>query len=138
MEQVKRKKGWIAWAIVGGLVLVAILTCPKKADHVAALSEKLAVKTDISAESNKLDALFTVAVNKLSEYTLEASVVNDDYLIFSVGKLIHKDSKVMVSFGIFGHVFTIPLSKLQGLIQDNYLELINDGIKSLTESKEEN
>lgn len=129
----KKKKGWIAWAVVGGLLLVAMLSCPKKQDHIQALAEKLAAQTDLSEETNKLDALYTVAFNKLSEYTLEASVMTDDYLFFSIGKLFHKDSKVAVSFGLFGHVFTVPLSKLQRLIQDNYLDLINDGIRSLTE-----
>ena len=133
----KKKKGWIAWVIVGGLLLIAMLTCPKKQDHIQALAEKLAAQTDLSGETNKLDALFTVAFNKLSEYTLEASVTTDDYLFFSIGKLFHKDSKVAVSFGLFGHVFTVPLSKLQELIQDNYLDLINDGIRSLTEGDKE-
>lgn len=133
----KKKKGWIAWVIVGGLLLIAMLTCPKKQDHIQALAEKLAAQTDLSGGTNKLDALFTVAFNKLSEYTLEASVTTDDYLFFSIGKLFHKDSKVAVSFGLFGHVFTVPLSKLQELIQDNYLDLINDGIRSLTEGDKE-
>ena len=86
----KKKKGWIAWVIVGGLLLIAMLTCPKKQDHIQALAEKLAAQTDLSGGTNKLDALFTVAFNKLSEYTLEASVTTDDYLFFSIGKLFHK------------------------------------------------
>lgn len=133
----KKKKGWIAWVIVGGLLLIAMLTCPKKQDHIIALSDKLAARAELSEESNKLDALLTVAFNKLSEYAIESSVTADDYLFFSIGKLFHKDSKVAVSFGLFGHVFTVPLSKLQELIQDNYLDLINDGIRSLTEGDDD-
>ena len=133
----KKKKGWIAWVIVAGVLFVALITCPKKQDHIIALSDKLAARAELSEESNKLDALLTVAFNKLSEYAIESSVTADDYLFFSVGKLFYKDSKVFVSFGIFGHVFTVPLSKLQRLIQDNYLDMINDGIRSLSESDKE-
>ena len=133
----KKKKGWIMWAVIGGLLLVALLTCPKKKDHIAALSDKLAAKAELSQESNKLDALLTVAFNKLSEYTLEAGVSVDDFLIFSVGKLIQKDSKITVSIGVFGHVFTIPLSRLQKVIQDNYLELINDSIRNFHKDEQE-
>lgn len=94
----------------GGLVfillLTMVLTCPKKDQHVEAITNKFASALTENIDSNNawssLGSLFGKTVAKpILKYT----VTVDDYVLFSVGKITLLDESEAVSLGILGHVF---------------------------------
>lgn len=121
MGRKKKSHGKSLFTLVLLLVVVvaAIVTCPTRDEHKAALEEKLETyaqeKVDQVKEKNGLlgtavqiakDILKQNQVDKLLSLGIEQFLIVDDYYVFSVGRLAQGDHEAKVSFGVFGKVFT--------------------------------
>ena len=123
----KKKSGCIPWLIAG--VILAILfatmvfTCPTREDHEAAITEVtkrwvgnkvqegVGSVTGNSGIGGVVSDILGRIVRELTDSGTEMVITNyldvDNYLVCSVGRISVADVKdKMVSFGIFGHVFT--------------------------------
>ncbi len=96
-----KSKSKIAYVLLAILLAVAVVTCPKREQHVESVSYALA--STVSEES-PLGVLFGKGISTLvTKNTLDVK----NFFLFSVGTVHLKESSRIVSFGIFGHVFTI-------------------------------
>jgi hypothetical protein len=123
----KKKSGCMPWLIAG--VILAILfatmvfTCPTREDHEAAITEVtkrwvgnkvqdgVSSLTGNSGIGGVLSDILGKVVRELTDSGTEMVITNyldvDNYVVCSVGRISVADVKdKMVSFGIFGHVFT--------------------------------
>lgn len=101
--------------IVVGVVLAAVVTCPDKAAHQAAVVDELNVamndKISESLEGNDFKkglsffggAVASRIVNSLTESTLKVN----NYFVFSTGEINAGEKTRLVSVGLFGHVYTL-------------------------------
>ncbi len=112
---IKIGKPVIAMGIGIALLLLLIVTCPKKQQHLDTISDKIsgALYSELGEEEDDWDALGLLFGGALLNEALEDNIVVDNYFIFSVGKLLFDDEKNVVSFGILGHVFTASEKKLE-------------------------
>lgn len=96
----------LALLILGG---VAVISCPDKEAHKDAITkvvneavqEELGVKED----DDSLGILKGLANIGAGIY-LDNKFSVDNYFVCSVGRILHGAENDVVSFGIFGHVFT--------------------------------
>ncbi len=115
------KGGMIATFIVALLVALAVVTCPKKEQHVQAISDqvKASISEDLGQSDNSdLSALGFLFGNVIVTPIVKNSVYVNNYILFSVGKLGPDKEGKTVSYGIFGHVFTIPKEKINEAIEN--------------------
>ena len=92
------------------LVAIALVTCPDKNKHVNVLKDRLGSvlnEQTISEKSSDLEVLGMALVNRVLGRVIDNFITVDDYALFSLGRLSLKDHEdIIVSIGIFGHVFT--------------------------------
>ena len=86
----------ISTAIIVAVLVAMVVTCPKEAAHYDAVS------TSLSEKSSVAKPLVKYVLNK----GVESLVSVKDYFLFSVGSYNLNDKNGVVSFGIFGHVYT--------------------------------
>ena len=106
-------------AIVG-LLVAAILTCPKKEQHVAAISDKVssALRDELSEDADGFEALGVLLGGALATPMIRSSISVDDYVLCSVGKYSYQGEEQIISIGAFGHVFTVSKEKISQVIDD--------------------
>ena len=106
--------------LIVGLIVAAVFTCPKKEQHVAAISDKVssALRDELSEDSDGFEALGVLLGSALATPVIKNSVNVDDYVVCSVGKYSYDGKDQVVSVGAFGHVFTIPKEKLKQAINE--------------------
>ena len=122
----------IALVTLIALIVAAIATCPKKAQHVEFLTDR--INTIVTEELEErgggdlapLGLLFGNAiVAPLVEKTL---TVNDNFL-FSVGELTIDGEPQTITVGAFGHIFSASKEHMKQALKDNkyvkdYLDLL--------------
>lgn len=112
--------GWlIALGCVVALLVTAVLTCPDKQAHKDAIMSvvKERLKEDMSDANPGWAMLGQSIGSSLSSLVLETGLTVENHFIYSVGKYDLDSEKKRISFGLFGHVFTIRKKDL-----DKYLD----------------
>ena len=110
------------------LAVVMVFTCPGEQQHHTAMTPVMArVASQMAQEKTTglTKALKAVGLgneektqkgyDKLGEKMAPALVHMievHDYLFLSIGKLTYEGTTYPVSFGLFGHVFSLPLDKI--------------------------
>lgn len=106
--------------VIVGILIAAVLTCPKKEQHVTVLTEKvnylLSDTVDPSDDLKVLGAMFGGAIAK---QVLNMYLTVDDHLLFSVGHLEYDGEDNLLSVGAFGHIFTISNEELKRRVESN-------------------
>lgn len=83
--------------IVIGLILITMkVTCPSNAAHIDAVSESY----------TKKGIVLKLIGKERIKFVIDKFVNVDNYVFISVGSYMLNDDKNIVSFGVFGHVFT--------------------------------
>lgn len=111
MKHQAKKKG-IIWPILFvAILLVAIVTCPKRDAHKEAVMKEF--NTLINQKSNDLfedeeqalGLLSTSLASGFVEWMLDANFEVDNYFVCSLGRFSNNKEKEWVSIGLFGHIF---------------------------------
>ena len=97
------------------LVVIASVTCPDKVKHTNALSDKMSsiIADKTRDDESGLAGLGMLLGNAVSDAVIKNLVSVDDYFLFSLGKVYSEGEEHIVSFGIFGHVFTASKDRIQ-------------------------
>ena len=105
------------------LIVLALVTCPDKKKHVEVLKDRMSVVINEQAAVNEntsdLEAVGIALFNGLMGRMLDNYITVDDYALFSVGKSTIKGSEGVVSFGVFGHVFTKSKEEIKKQLNEN-------------------
>ncbi len=94
------------------LAVAMAMTCPKPAEHYAALNELVGQTIDQQITGTDdlatqvVAALGRVAFDKMGTGIVERMVSVDDYVVVSIGRMQWHGEKHIVSVGIMRHVFT--------------------------------
>ena len=114
--------GWlITFLVVIGVIVAAILTCPKKEQHVATISDRISsvLNSQLTEESDEFETLGVLLGSTLATPIIRNFISVDDYLVCSVGKYTYQGEEQMVSLGVFGHVFTISKERIEETIKSS-------------------
>lgn len=113
-EAARKKRRWIIWAVIIGIVVVAAITCPKKEKHVAVLSDRMnaAFAMQNTSGSDMDNILGGFIFSALATPVLNSMISVDDYFLFSVGHFVFQGEDTIVSIGAFGHVFTLSKDQM--------------------------
>lgn len=99
-------KALIILLVIAG---VAVVTCPDKQDHkdaiTSVINEVVHDELGVNQEDDSLGILKGLANIGAGIY-LDNKFSVDNYFVCSVGRILHGAENDVVSFGIFGHVFT--------------------------------
>ena len=106
----KKRKWVIALICIIALLGIAIISCPDKQAHKEAITvmvnEVIAENSKVDEEDAGLALLGKSLVQELSGWVLEGGLTVKNHFVWSIGKFKTGSEEKMVSFGIFGHVFT--------------------------------
>lgn len=102
----KRISKKIVYGIIAlATLLLLIMTCPTKQEHVEAVQQEI-TSLMLKNSTNDQDQVFAMGLgNGLIQKVLLSKLDVDSYLLFSVGSIHHKDKSQVVSVGVLGHVF---------------------------------
>ena len=115
-----------AWAklipvlLIIALIVAAVFTCPKKEQHVAAISDRVSsvLNDELTEESDGFEALGVMLGNALATPIIRSSVTVDDYVVCSVGKYSYQGKEQVVSIGALGHVFTVSKERIRQAVDE--------------------
>ena len=97
------------------LVVTMLVTCPKKEQHVKAISDKVVVAM---AEQDEVYAfLSSLTGGSVTKGLINSFVSVDDYLLFSIGKVKNGEERTICSVGLLGHIFTFSESQINEWIE---------------------
>lgn len=102
----------VAFVIILALSVTLVATCPKPADHRAALREVLneAITEKVGEGSDIVDSVLKMvgklALSTTTDLAIDRMVHVDNYYVVSVGRLKLGDKERIVSVGVLNHVFT--------------------------------
>ena len=110
----------ITLIVIIGLVIAAILTCPKKEQHVAAISDKVSsvLRDELSEDSDGFETLGVLLGSALAKPFIKESIYIKDYVLFSLGKYSYQGNENVVSVGVFGHVFTASKENMKQAVDE--------------------
>jgi hypothetical protein len=121
------KKNYLTLAIVGVLVLVAILTNPNQERHKEVIRNKLnsymqkSMKESLSDTDNEWEqALGMMFGGALIDRLIENLVSTDNYILFSTTKISWDGETKVIGIGAFGNIFIT--SKLDDALNEGLLE----------------
>lgn len=99
--------------IIAIVVVVLLVTCPKKQAHLDAIDN---VYTEAAADSqengNLISTIGSYLGGKIAGTAIKQMLVVDDYFVCSVGTINTKDGKKPLSIGVLGHVFVLDKEKM--------------------------
>ena len=105
------------------LIVLALVTCPDKNKHLDVLKDRMSAvineQVAVNENTSDLEAVGIALFNRLMGRMLDNYITVDDYALFSVGKSTIKGSENVVSFGIFGHVFTKSKEKMKQQLENS-------------------
>lgn len=115
-----------AWAklvpvlLIIALIVAAVFTCPKKGQHVAAISDKVSsvLRDELSEDADDFEALGVLLGSALATPIIKNSIYVKDYVVFSVGKFSFQGEENLVSIGVLGHVFTASREKMKRAVDE--------------------
>ena len=122
------KKFVVFLVIIGAIALGLMVTTPDRQQHVDTI--KSVVKGAVSAElrDNNIDgplgSIVSVAATTAIDQFLNTSFLVRDHRFYSLGFVDYNGEFVMVSLGIFNHVYTLDEDQARQLIKSK-LEEIN-------------
>jgi hypothetical protein len=109
------KKNYLVLAIVGVVVLVAILTNPNQDRHKEVIKNKLnsymqkSMKESLTKTDNEWEqagqALGMMLVGTLVDRIIDNLVSTDNYVLFSTTKISLEGETKIIGIGAFGNVF---------------------------------
>ncbi len=108
----KKRFNFILPLILLGLIVAMALSCPKKEQHTETLTRKIS-SVLLDGEDSDIATLGRMLGNPVSRLIVNTYVTVDDYFLCSIGKFDYEGKKSIVSVGAFGHVFTMPKSKIK-------------------------
>lgn len=101
--------------IVVAIGLVAVVTCPDKNAHEAAVMQKLnsAISETIKKNNDENTSTFekglmmlgSMFASKIAETAVSNSLNVNNYFVMSTGEVTFGDKTRTVSVGVFGHIF---------------------------------
>ncbi|MBR4756049.1 MAG: DUF4359 domain-containing protein [Bacteroidales bacterium] len=111
----------IALLVVIGILIAAILTCPKKDQHVATISDRISsvLNSQLTEESDEFETLGVLLGSALATPIIRNFISVDDYIVCSVGKYTYQGEEQIISLGVFGHVFTVPKERIEETIKSS-------------------
>ena len=116
-QDAKRRAKWgvfIHLIAVVGILVAAVLTCPKKEQHVSVLTERLSyLFSDSAGAENDANILKAMLGSAIAKPLINTYLVVDDHILFSVGHLEYQGDDRVVSVGAFGHIFTMSREELK-------------------------
>jgi hypothetical protein len=120
-------KGVLILLVVLVIIFGIILTCPNKADHKAAIVEKV---TNVLKTDTVTNGIFSFVTNAVVTKVVGTAADNllsvDNYFIFSLGTIRYNGEKRVVSIGILHHVFCLFREKdLEDMIEKNIGNIIS-------------
>ena len=105
------------------LIVLALVTCPDKKKHMDVLKDRMSAVINEQAAVNEnttdLEVVGIALFNGLMGKMLDNYITVDDYALFSIGKSTIEGSEGVVSFGIFGHVFTKSKEEMKKQLNEN-------------------
>ena len=122
----RRMKKIIALIVFVALIAGACFTCPDKKAHRKALTEaagqygedKLGEATDGDKTLGSIAKALRKAGDPVVGLAIGKMLQVDNYYLFSIGKIKRGEDTQMVSFGIYGHVFTPTTSMIDNALQE--------------------
>jgi hypothetical protein len=102
----------VALLLILALAVALVATCPKPADHRAALREVLneAIEAKVGEGGDIVDSILRmagkVALSTTSNLAIDRMVHVDNYYVVSIGRLKFGNQERIVSVGILNHVIT--------------------------------
>lgn len=118
----KRRTGWIVAAIaVIALLASMAVTCPDKTKHKEVLTDRLSVlfNDNVSEDSSDWAFLGAMIGNKLVGAFMENSLVVDNYILFSLGRLSYGGEERVVSVGVLGHIFAASREQIREKVSND-------------------
>ncbi len=124
------KKSKILLFVLGGLILIAVLTNPDQDRHKEVLKYKInnSVQKSMNETSGELDdnwavvfkGLGTMIDGFLIDTFLNNFISIDNYVLFSTTKINWAGESEIIGIGAFGNVF--PIGKLDEALKKEYTE----------------
>ena len=105
----KSKAKWgliITLFFIFALIVSAVISCPKKAQHVEVLVDKVSMALNEKVGDKDLLMLGSLLGNPVAKMVVTNYIDVNDYLLFSIGTFEEEGNRSVVSVGAFGHVFT--------------------------------
>ena len=103
-------KGLLALICVIAIVGIAIISCPDRQSHkeaiTAMVNEVITESSTIDEEDADLALLGMSLAQGVSNWVLDGGLTVKNHFVCSIGKFNTGSEEKLVSFGIFGHVFT--------------------------------
>ena len=127
LDRKYRKRSHAKWGclivffLVIGILIAAILTCPKKDQHVATISDRISsvLNSQLTEESDEFETLGVLLGSALATPIIRNFISVDDYVVCSVGKYTYQGEEQIVSLGVFGHVFTVSKKRIEETIKSS-------------------
>ncbi len=109
-DSTKSRKRVIVLLCIAAFIGVAILSCPDRQAHkdaiIVMVNEVVAERSNLDEEDAGWALLGQSLLQEASEWILEGGLTVKNHFIFSTGKFNTDSGEKLISFGIFGHVFT--------------------------------
>ncbi len=109
------------------IVLVSVVTCPKKDAHADALMKLVNVALDSelsrhadTKEEMGLAMLGSFIGSGIAEFVIDKKLLVDNYFVCSIGRIVFEGEEKIVSVGCFNHVFTMPEDKLKEELKNSF------------------
>ena len=123
-DSIKKRKSIIVLLCMAAFIVVAIITCPDRQAHkdaiVVMINEAVAERSNLGEEDAGWALLGQSIVQEATEWALDGGLKVKNHFVCSIGKFYTGSEEKMISFGIFGHVFTFGRKALR----ENLDELI--------------
>lgn len=125
------KTGWVIAGLVGALLVIMAVTCPKKEKHVEVLTDRFAyvVKNQLGQYDSGLGFIGSLFGGAVTKPVVNSYLNVHNYIIFNVGTIRYKGEDNAISVGAFGHVFTLSREEWNKKVEEN-LDLL-EFLKSL-------
>lgn len=124
------KKNYLYYAIIGAIILVAILTNPNQDRHKEVIKNKLNSYMQKSMKQNLTEtdnvwaqagqALGMMLGGALVDRIIDNLVSTDNYVLFSTTKISWEGETKVIGIGAFGNVFIT--NKLDEAMNEGFLE----------------
>ena len=107
-----KSKGVIALVIIAIVVVVLLVTCPKKQAHLDAIDNVYTEAAANQENGNLISTIGNYLGGKIAGTAIKQMLVVDDYFVCSVGTINTKEGKKPLSIGVLGHVFILDKEKM--------------------------
>lgn len=127
---ISMKNNYIVLALIGFIVILAVLTNPNQDRHKEVLKSKLntilqqSLSDEFSDTTNvwneTIQGFGTVFGNLIIDGIISTTLSTDNYLVFSTTKITYEGDAKIIGIGAFGNVFIT--SKLDEAVKEGLLK----------------